>query len=160
SKLRRNWLWETIEMSWSFKLGRLAGIDIFVHFTFLILLGWIGIVGFMSTGSVAVAVTSLVLICAVFCIIVMHEMGHALAARYYGIQTRDITLLPIGGVARLERMPEKPVQELVVALAGPAVNVALAVLFFAIGLVQGIGDPEEALSVGASLVDQLLWINI
>ena len=147
-------------MGWSFKVGRLAGIDIFVHFTFLLLLGWIAIAGFVATGSPVVAVMSVLLVSAVFVIVVLHELGHALAARYYGIPTRDITLLPIGGVARLERMPDKPVQELVVALAGPAVNILLAGLLFAVGLVQGIGGPESAMSFGASIVDQLLWINI
>jgi Zn-dependent protease len=147
-------------MGWSFKVGRLAGIDIFVHFTFLLLLGWIAVAGFMATGSVAVAVMSLLLVSAVFVIVVLHELGHALAARYYGIPTRDITLLPIGGVARLERMPDKPVQELVVALAGPAVNVVLAGIFFAIGLFLGLGDPESGLSFGGSIVHQLFMINI
>ena len=114
-------------MGWSFRIGRLAGINIYVHFTFLILLGFIGLSGYLQTGDPAVAAVGLGLIIAVFGIIVLHELGHALAARHYGIPTKDITLLPIGGVARLQRMPDKPAQELVVALAGPAVNVVLAV---------------------------------
>jgi Zn-dependent protease/CBS domain-containing protein len=99
---------------------------------------------------------------AVFGIIVLHELGHALAARHYGIPTRDITLLPIGGVARLQRMPDKPAQELVVALAGPAVNVALAVLFGAIMAYQGTWamHPEAALTFTAGVVEQLFLINV
>ena len=116
-----------------------ASINIYVHFTFLILLGLVGVSGYLQTGDPAVAAVGLGLIIAVFGIIVLHEMGHALAARHYGIPTRDITLLPIGGVARLQRMPDKPAQELVVALAGPAVNVVLAALFGAIMAVQAPG---------------------
>ena len=124
-------------MGWSFRIGRLAGIDIFVHFTFLILLGFIGLGGYLRTGDPLVGLVGLGMILAVFGIVVLHELGHALAARYYGIPTKDITLLPIGGVARLQRMPEKPAQELVVALAGPAVNVVLAVFFGAILFLRG-----------------------
>ncbi|HKA08557.1 MAG TPA: site-2 protease family protein [Gemmataceae bacterium] len=147
-------------MGWSFKIGRLAGIDIFVHFTFLLLLGWIGFAGFTSTGDVGAALASVALVCAVFVIIVLHELGHAMAARYYGIPTRDITLLPIGGVARLERMPEKPAQELVVALAGPAVNVVLAGIFFVIAMIQDLSPPESVLTFGDGLVLQLLLVNV
>jgi Zn-dependent protease/CBS domain-containing protein len=147
-------------MGWSLKIGRLAGIDIFVHFTFLILLGWIAVGSFVATGDAVAGLSALLLTAAVFAIIVLHELGHALAARYYGIPTRDITLLPIGGVARLERMPDKPVQELVVALAGPAVNVVLAGVFFALMVVQGIAAPELSLSFTGNLIEQLFLINV
>ena len=106
-------------MKWSLKLVRIAGIDVKIHLTFLLLLAWVGI---------AYGLGGLVLIVSLFAIVVLHEYGHALTARRFGIRTRDITLLPIGGVARLERMPDDPKQELLVAIAGPAVNVALAVV--------------------------------
>ena len=151
-------------MGWSFRVGRLAGIDVFVHFTFLILLGFIGLGGYLRTGDPVVGLVGVGMIVAVFGIVVLHELGHALAARYYGIPTRDITLLPIGGVARLQRMPEKPVQELVVALAGPAVNVALALLFGAVLFLQGTPaptNPEQALTFQAGgVVGALVYINV
>lgn len=148
-------------MRWSFRVGRLAGIDIFVHFTFLILLGFIGLSGFLQTGEAAVSLIGLALTAAVFGIVVLHELGHALAARYYGIPTRDITLLPIGGVARLERMPDKPAQELVVALAGPAVNVILAVIFGGlVVLTRGTPTPGETLTFGGSLLQMFFKINV
>lgn len=147
-------------MGWSFRVGRLAGIGIYVHFTFLLLLGWVAFSAFLTTGDPMAALTGVLLIGAVFGIIVLHELGHALAARHYGIPTKDITLLPIGGVARLQRIPDKPVQELVVALAGPAVNVVLAIIFAAIGSAGAILNPEQALSSSGSLVNFLLVINV
>jgi Zn-dependent protease/CBS domain-containing protein len=149
-------------MGWSFRVGRLAGIDIYVHFTFLILLGFIGLNGFLQTGDPVVALIAIGLTAAVFGIVVLHELGHALAARHYGIPTKDITLLPIGGVARLQRIPEKPGQELVVALAGPAVNVVLAMLFGAIMILQGTTTVHaDVLPVSPDgLVETMFWINV
>jgi stage IV sporulation protein FB len=118
-------------MSWSFPIARLFGSEIRIHVTFFLLLAWIGIAHYQQGGWPA-AVQGIVFILAIFACVVAHEFGHALAARRYGIRTPDITLLPIGGLARLEKMPEKPGEEIVVALAGPAVNVviALALILF------------------------------
>ena len=114
-------------MSWSVTLGRIAGTEIRIHLTFLILLLWIGVSAYVAGGTAA-AVDAVLFIVAVFACVVLHELGHALAALRYGITTPDITLLPIGGLARLSRLPEKPGEEIVIALAGPAVNVAIALV--------------------------------
>jgi Zn-dependent protease len=111
-------------MSWSLKLGRIFGIDIKVHLTFLLILVW----GALNYGGSAGPLYGVVVTLALFTLVLLHELGHSLAAIGYGIPVKDITLLPIGGVARLERMPEKPLHELVVALAGPLVNVILAIV--------------------------------
>ena len=118
-------------MSWSFPIGKLFGSEIRIHVTFLLLLAWIGISHYQQGGAQA-AVQGLAFILALFACVVAHEFGHALAARRYGIRTPDITLLPIGGLARLQRMPEKSGQEIVVALAGPAVNVVIALVLILI----------------------------
>lgn len=120
-------------MAWSFPIARLFGSELRVHATFFLILIWIGTVGYRDAG-LAAAVENVIFILALFACVVAHEYGHALTARRYGIRTPDITLLPIGGMARLERMPEKPAQEIAVALAGPAVNVVIwAVLMLALG---------------------------
>ncbi|WP_436643824.1 site-2 protease family protein [Microbaculum sp. FT89] len=118
-------------MPWSLTVGRIAGTDVRIHLTFLLLLAWIGVAHYIQGGAAA-AIEGVLFISAVFLCVVLHEFGHAMAARHYGIGTKDITLLPIGGLARLERFPEKPGQEIVVAAAGPAVNVVIAVVLILI----------------------------
>jgi Zn-dependent protease len=119
-------------MKWSWRIGRVAGIDLYLHATFLILVGYAAYTGYRHRGLWADAGWGVAFIGAFFGIVVLHELGHCLAARRFGIGTHDITLLPIGGLARLERTPEKPGQELVIALAGPAVNVAIGVILYAL----------------------------
>ncbi|MBX7122779.1 MAG: site-2 protease family protein [Opitutaceae bacterium] len=149
-------------MKWSLKLGTYAGIGVYLHWTFALLLGWVFATQLGSGQSPAQALVGVLFVLTLFACVVLHEFGHALAARRYGIATRDITLLPIGGVARLERIPEKPAQELVVALAGPAVNVLIAAVLFvwliATGRVVGI-DTTEMLTNG-SLVQRLMVVNV
>ncbi len=120
-------------MTWSFPLGRLFGSDVRVHATFFLLLAWIA-AGAWIAGGPAAAAGNLAFVLALFACVLAHEFGHALMARRFGIATPDITLLPIGGLARLERMPDRPGQEIAVALAGPAVNVGIwAVLTLLLG---------------------------
>jgi Zn-dependent protease len=148
-------------MKWSLKLGKLFGIDVYLHFTFLLLLSFLGFYSWQTTHDVVAAFHGVAFIVALFGCVVLHELGHALMARRYGIKIRDITLLPIGGVARLEKMPEKPIQELWVALAGPAVNVIIAAILV-IGLaVTGGLTFEEGISVSSgSFWQRLLVLNL
>jgi Zn-dependent protease len=137
-------------MSWSWKLGRIAGIPVYVHWTFSILIAWEVFDSWRRTGSLLTALGAVVFIIAVFACIVFHELGHALTARRFGVGTSDITLLPIGGIARLKRIPERPGQELLIALAGPAVNVVIVLVL----LVAGVRFPSAdtiggGLSMGA-----------
>ena len=147
-------------MSWSIPFGRVLGTEIRLHLTFLLLLGWIGVAHGMRGGTAA-ALDGMLYIALIFACVLLHEFGHVIAARRYGITTPDITLLPIGGVARLERIPEKPSEELVVALAGPAVNVAIAAILL---LLLGGWPPIEAMAgiedPGQSMLARLLWVNI
>jgi Zn-dependent protease/CBS domain-containing protein len=147
-------------MGWSWKLGRIAGIDVFVHATFLFLLAWVALSDYLSGGSAAAAANGVAVILAVFGVVVLHELGHALAARRFGIATRDITLLPIGGVSRLERMPEDPWQELRVALAGPAVNVVLAAALYGVMRALGISPFGSVSMMGGGFLARLLWVNV
>src|SRR5712671_3623968 len=103
-------------MKWSIRIGKLFGIPLFVHVTFLLFLGWVGMMSWRAGQGPAAALEDVLFIITLFACVVLHELGHALTARRYGIPTRDITLLPIGGVARLDRMPDDPKQELWVAV--------------------------------------------
>jgi Zn-dependent protease/CBS domain-containing protein len=117
-------------LRWSLRLGSLLGVPVYVHWTFVLLVGWLmaGPILKGGPGALADGLRTGGFVVAVFGCVLLHEMGHALAARLYAIRTRDIVLLPIGGVARLERLPERPWQELVVSVAGPLVNVAIAAI--------------------------------
>src|SRR6266446_9261548 len=144
-------------MSWSLPIVRIAGIQLRIHITFLLLIVWLAF-GYYSQGGSAVAASRVIFILLLFLCVVLHEFGHAFAAKAFGINTPDITLLPIGGVARLERMPEEPVQELIIAVAGPLVNVVIAIGLFVAGGYQGLLSPSNV--EGGGLVAQLLTINI
>jgi Zn-dependent protease/predicted transcriptional regulator len=145
-------------MKWSLKLGRILGIDVYLHVTFLLLLAFIGLTQVMAGRTVGSAVGAVAYFATLFGCVLLHEFGHALAARQYGIRTHDIILLPIGGVARLERMPEKPSQELVVAIAGPLVNLVIAGGLF-VGLNLRGWEPNISLLEG-SIAERLLVVNV
>lgn len=145
----------------SWKLVTVAGIDVYLHSTFLLLIAFVAISDLMGGKGLAATVRGTLLVLAVFGSVVLHEFGHALTARRFGVRTRDITLLPIGGIARLEGLPAKPVQQLLVAVAGPAVNVAIALLLF--GVVRLLDVPvglESVRRLGAPVIAQLMWINV
>jgi Zn-dependent protease len=127
----------------------------------LILIGWVLLSHWLQGETLTAAVEGVGFILALFGCVVLHEYGHALTARRYGIKTRDITLLPIGGVARLERMPDQPVQELWVALAGPAVNVVIAVILFLWLQLTSSLVPVSELEVGrGSFLERLMVVNL
>jgi Zn-dependent protease len=121
-------------MGSSLKIATVFGIEVRIHVTFLLFLAWIWIT-YYQVGGLSGAIQGVLFILALFTCVLLHEFGHAFAAREFGIKTPDITLLPIGGVARLSRIPDKPWQELVVAIAGPLVNVVIAVALYFV--VQG-----------------------
>ena len=112
-------------MKWSWKIGKFSGIDLKIHATFALIIVWVIYNHITAGDGLRTTVESLIFVLTIFTCVVLHEFGHALTAKRYGIKTLDIILLPIGGVARLERMPEDPKQELLVALAGPLLNKSL-----------------------------------
>ncbi len=124
-------------MKWSLYLGRLSGVKLFIHWTFLILIAWILISQLSQGVAWQDSLWTVGFVLAVFGCVTLHELGHSFAAKNYGIDTQNITLLPIGGVASLERIPEKPKEELVVALAGPLVNLVIAAGLFMMLLLSG-----------------------
>jgi Zn-dependent protease/CBS domain-containing protein len=151
-------------MRWAWKIGKLAGIDVYVHATFLLLVGFIVLVNWTENHDVAQALFGVAFVLVIFGCIVLHELGHALTARRFGIRTRDIVLLPIGGVARLERMPEEPNQELLVALAGPAVNVviaaALLIALILMGHIPTLLQAETISWTGHNFLANLMAVNL
>ncbi|MFZ2099141.1 MAG: site-2 protease family protein [Oricola sp.] len=147
-------------MQWSFPIAKVAGSEIRIHLTFFLLLLWIGIAHFQEGGQAA-AVDGVLFIVAVFACVVLHELGHAIAARRYGIRTPRITLLPIGGVAELERMPEKPSEEIFVAVAGPLVNVVIAaILILALGALPDLATISSIENPQPGFLARLAVVNI
>ena len=149
-------------MKWSWKIGRIAGVDLRVHATFPLLLAWMAIVYYRAGGTGAAAARGVIFTLTLFTSVVLHELGHALVARRFGIPTRDITLLPIGGVARLDRMPDRPRQEFWVALAGPAVTLTIVVVLYAIlrAFALPIAPIGRAIGSGSELLAELMWVNV
>jgi len=150
-------------MRWSLTIGRFGGTAVRIHVTFLLLLAWIGFSAWQQGGATA-ARDSLVFIILLFVCVVLHEFGHILVARRYGIQAPEVTLLPIGGVASLQALPEKPSQEFAIAIAGPAVNFVIAVVLLAIvgsfdsADLARLDDPR--VSLVARLADANLFLAI
>jgi len=149
-------------MKWSWKIGRLAGIDLRVHATFLILLAWLALVSYRASGTATAALRGVLFTLALFGSVVLHELGHALAARRFGVPTRDITLLPIGGVARLEYMPDRPKQEFWIAVAGPSVTLAIVFVLYAAlrALSLPVAPTTKVIGAGPGFIAQLMWVNV
>lgn len=154
-------------MKWSLRIARFAGIDVFVHWTFVLLITWILLTNLGAGRSLDESLWSIWFVLSLFVCVVLHEFGHALTGRRYGVKTKNIVLLPIGGVANMEKMPEKPIQELWVALAGPAVNVVIAAIIgailFAQGKMQLPADPSGAINTGNFMFNLFvvnLWLVI
>lgn len=148
-------------MKWSWKLGEFRGIAVYMHATFLILIAFVVLSQWKESHSVLKTLEGVGFVLALFSCVILHEFGHALTAARYGIKTRDITLLPIGGVARLERMPEQPLQELWVAMAGPAVNVVIALALFSwIRLTSAVTPVEQIGITTGSFVERLMAVNV
>ena len=147
-------------MGWSIRLFDVAGTAVRIHLTFFLLLAWIAAIHW-ARGGAPEAVDGVLFIVALFVCVVLHEFGHVFAARRYGIRTSDVTLLPIGGVASLERMPEKPSQEIVVALAGPAVNIVIAlVLIFVLGAQFDLSQMAQLEQAQTSLIGRIAAANV
>ena len=145
-------------MGWSLTIGRIAGTAIRLHFTFLLFLIWIAVADYLANGPAA-ALSSVAFILLVFGCVTLHEFGHILMARRFGVKTPEVILSPIGGIANMERMPEKPQQELLVAIAGPLVNVAIAALLMLVtgyGLQHVFGMDFNT----AGLAERLILVNI
>jgi Zn-dependent protease/CBS domain-containing protein len=147
-------------MSWSLNIGTITGTAVRVHVTFILFLGWIFFATYVGEGPDA-AMANLVFLVLLFACVLAHEFGHIFTARAFGVATPDVTLLPIGGVARLERIPEEPREELLIAIAGPLVNVVIA---FGLVLVAGAhlkaGDLTVMDTANVSLVDRLAAVNL
>ncbi|TAK46855.1 MAG: site-2 protease family protein [Xanthobacteraceae bacterium] len=147
-------------MTWSLKIGTVAGTAVRVHVTFLLFLAWIFAASY-ATGGATAAWNGLVFMVLLFACVLLHEFGHIFTARAFGVTTPDVTLLPIGGVARLDRIPEQPREELLIAIAGPLVNVAIAIALIAVAGARF--DPGPLASVDDAripLVDKLAVVNL
>ncbi len=135
-------------MKSSWKIGTLFGVAIGIHATFPLLVLWVAALDFGASGDGRKITVGVAFTLAIFGLVVLHELGHALVAMRFGVRTREITLFPLGGVARLERIPRRPAHALWISLAGPAVNAALAILVLQIDPVRA---TDIAVMVGKGL---------
>lgn len=148
-------------MRWSWKIGEVAGIGLYVHATFWLLILFILFMNWSHGHNLVTAFYGAAFVLVIFGCITLHELGHALMAHRFGVRTRDITLLPIGGLARLERMPDDPIQELWVALAGPAVNVGIAALLYVVIVSAGRGVSFDQFEwFGGNFLNKLMVVNL
>ncbi len=148
-------------MKWSWKIARFWGIDIYMHATFLLIVLWVAFSYWVEFHNWEAVLGGVVFILALFVCVVLHEYGHALTARRFGVRTRDITLYPIGGVARLERIPDKPEEELWVAIAGPAVTAAIAVVLLIIMVLTGTPPTLQSITLASgSFIARLFAVNV
>ena len=148
-------------MKWSLKIARISGIDVYLHFTFLLLILWIGLAYWQMEGTVDAVLAGVGFIVALFACVVLHELGHALAARRFGIRTRSIVLLPIGGIASIERTPEDPHQEILIALAGPAVSFGIAgILWLVLSAAGGITAVDSLSLSESGFLQRLMLVNL
>lgn len=145
----------------TFKLGSFTGIGIYVHWTMSLLLGGVFVFYLYQGASVGAALAGLLLVATLFGCVILHELGHALTAKHFGIPTLDITMYPIGGVARLESMPKEPRQELLIAIAGPAVNLAIAAVLFVVVIATGRPlTPSPFVEAEPNVLGMLMWMNL
>lgn len=148
-------------MKWSLKIGTFAGIAVYLHWTFALLIGWIFMTHLAAGETAREALAGVGFIMTLFGCVLLHEYGHALTARHYGVKTRDITLLPVGGIARLESIPVKPMQEFWVAVAGPAVNVVIAAMLFILLLPLGAEQHLTGIQPDQGrFLARLMWVNL
>jgi Zn-dependent protease len=146
-------------MPWSLYIGKVGGTEIRIHVTFLLFLAWLWAASYMSGGADA-AWSGLIFTVLLFLCVLVHEYGHILTARAFGISTRDVSLLPIGGVARLERFPEESREEFLIAIAGPMVNVAIALALMLAGANLNPDQLAAADIAKVSLIDRLAAVNV
>jgi Zn-dependent protease len=147
-------------MSWSLNIGKVAGTVVRLHITFVLFLAWIFVSNYASSGA-TIAWNSLLFVVLLFLCVLLHEFGHIFTARAFGVPTPYVTLLPIGGVAQLECIPEEPWEEFLIAIAGPAVNVVIAGALIAFAH----ANPRASAAMGIDdmqipMVDRLAALNL
>jgi Zn-dependent protease/CBS domain-containing protein len=149
-------------MGSSWKIGRVFGVDVKVHWTFLLLLAFFAFLGYQGSGRVLGALIAIAVVVALFVCVLLHEFGHAVVAQRLGIEVPDITLLPIGGLARLKTLPDRPIDEVKIAVAGPLVNIVLAPIFFGVAVLLGadLQAPSDVLQGRASVGEVFAYLGL
>jgi Zn-dependent protease len=145
-------------MKWSFSIGKVFGIPIRVHITFFLLLVFVAVLG----RTAAHALYGVVFVALVFVCVILHELTHSYFAIHYGHKVRNITLLPIGGMAQMDEIPEKPREEIVISVAGPLSSLAISAVLFVVvySLKIPFGSPTSSSLYEGNMIVSLFWINL